>query len=275
MSHPFWSGAIRLGLVDIPVSMQGATHSVDIDFDLVDVRDFAPIGYRKINKNTRREVPKDKIVRTFRVGKGEAVVVTEADFFRARPQGIRILEISGFLKLSEIPVSYFETPYYLDPAGKDAHGYVLLRDALKQSRKVALAHGVFRTRERFGALMPDGDLLTFNTLRYPHELGKHEAPESLGHAPAASSHELELTGRLIREMEEGWRPAAYHDRYRDELLAYLQRKSEAGEARKVFEPEKDAVTPSEPAAADLTELLERSFPVRDGAGHVRKRRSAS
>ena len=89
MARGFWTGAIRFGLVNIPVSLRPAASSVDLDFDLVDSRDFAPVGYKKVNKTTGEDVPADKIVKTYKVGDGEVVVVTDEDFARARPKDSR------------------------------------------------------------------------------------------------------------------------------------------------------------------------------------------
>lgn len=271
MPRSFWSGAVRFGLVNIPVTLHPASEALDLDFDLVDVRDFSPVGYRKVNKNTGREVPKDKIVKTFKVDEGEAVIVTDEDFARARPKGARSLEISGFLKLSEIPVPHFDTPYFLEPAGKDAHAYVLLHETLEQSKMAAMARGVLRTRERLGAIFAQGELLYFNTLRFPHEMRRRNAPEALARVKAVTKPELEMARRLIEEMQTTWKPAAYRDEYREELLSYIRQKAKAGESRTIYEPAPEEAVEKTPDAADLMQLLKRSL----GAKPGRKRRSAS
>src|SRR5579864_3921511 len=142
MSRPFWSGDIHFGLVKIPITLHARAQARDFDVTLVDVRDFSPIRYQKINQNTGREVPPDKIVKTFPLPGGEAVVLTDADFTRVRPKGSKSLEISGVLRASEIPVQSFDTPYILEPDGQEVRAYVLLREALRRQRRVALAHGV-------------------------------------------------------------------------------------------------------------------------------------
>jgi DNA end-binding protein Ku len=275
MSRAFWSGSVRFGLLDIPVTMHAASQPADLAFELVDARDFSPIGYRKINKNTRREVPPDRIVRVFQIDRGEAVVVTEADLRRVRPRALKTLDIAGFLDPADIPVSYFETPYYLEPGREDAHAYVLLREALRRSRKAALGRVVLRTREHLGAVLPEGEFLVFNTLRFPQELRRPKVPQTLAHARPASSEELMMAERLIREMEAPWSPESYHDRYREELLDYVRKKAEAGEARRVYEPEPETEPVTEPPGRDLTDLLRRSLDEGEGPRGERKRRSAS
>jgi DNA end-binding protein Ku len=239
--------------------MHADVESQDLRFELVDSRDFSPIGYRKVNKNTRREVPADKIVRTYPVEGGESVVVTDADFIRARAQELRGLDISGFLPLPEIPVACFATPYSLAPGGRDAHAYALLRETLRRTGLVALTRVLLRTREHLGVILPEGEFLLFNTLRYPSELRRREVPEALTRARPPADDELTMAERLVREMEADWNPEDYQDRYRDELLSYIRRKAEAGEARKIFEPEAEEAPHAEAPSENLTALLEQSF----------------
>lgn len=282
MSRSFWSGTIHFGLINIPVSMQAATKSVDLNFELVDARDFSAIGYRKINKNTGRDVPRDQIVKVLKVDHDEGVVITEADFAKVRPSGMRTLDIVGFVRASEIPAPYYDTPYHLEPEGKDVRAYALLRDSLQRTRRVALGHGVLRTRERYGVILPEGAFLVFNTLRFAHEMRRQPVPDLLARPDHASPAELEMAEQLIQGMEVKWRPGELHDRYRDELVAYSQRKAKAGEARTIFTPESETLEAPRATADNLMDLLKRSLPARsaersrhNGSRHERKRRSAS
>jgi len=270
MARGFWSGAIRFGLVNIPVSLRPAAEAVDLDFDLVDVRDFAPVGYRKVNKTTGRDVPRDKIVKTFKVDEGEAVIVTEEDFARARPEDTHAFVIDAFVETAEIRPVFFDTPYLLEPQGKDAHAYALLRETLERAGKAAISKGVLRTRERLAAIYPDGDFLILNTLRFVHELRERELPPQLKKAPKLGAAELKMAEQLIGQMNSDWDPAAYHDEYHDQLLAYIQKKAKAGEARKIYAPEEAPAAPAGPRG-DLMSLLKAS--VRAGGERPGKRRS--
>jgi DNA end-binding protein Ku len=257
MTRGFWSGSIRFGLVNIPVSLRPASEAVDLDFDLVDVRDFAPVGYRKFNKATGRDVPREKIVKTFKVDEGEAVVVTEEDFARARPEDAHAFIIDTFVELSEIRPPFFDTPYLLEPQGKDAHAYALLRKTLEQSGKAAVAKGVLRTRERLAAVFPEGEFLLLNTLRYLHELRERDLPPLLEKPEKLASSELHMAEQLIHQMTGSWNPARYRDDYREQLLSYIRRKAKAGEARKIYAPE-EAPGPAATPRADLMSLLKAS-----------------
>ena len=276
MSRSFWAGSIQFGLVNIPVTLHSDLENRELRFELVDVRDFSPIGYRKINKSTHREVPADKIVRTFPVDHGESVVLTDADFLRARPKGMRVLDIFGFLPLGEIPVAHFETPYTLEPDGKDAHAYAVLRETLRHTGKAGLARVLLRTRERLGVILAEGDLLLFNTLRFPYELRKRDVPGVLAQARPPSDDELTMAERLVREMQARWTPQEYEDRYHEQLMEYIHRKAEAGEARRIFEPESEEAPHAKESSSNLTRLLEESIAHRAAAPkHERRHRPAS
>lgn len=270
MARGFWSGSIRFGLVNIPVSLRPAAESVDLDFDLVDVRDFAPVGYKKFNKATGRDVPRDKIVKTFKVDEGEAVVVTDEDFARARPEDPHAFVIDAFVEAAEIRPVFFETPYLLEPQGKDAHAYLLLRRTLEKTKVAAIAKGVLRTRERLAAIYPDGDFLILNTLRFAHELRKRDLPPLMEKPVKIGPAELKMAEQLIRQMSRGWDPSSYHDEYREQLLSYIQKKAKAGEARKIFAPEEVPAASAAPRG-DLMSLLKAS--VTSGGERPARRRS--
>jgi DNA end-binding protein Ku len=258
MARGFWTGAIRFGLVNIPVSLRPASRSVDLDFDLVDSRDFAPVGYRKVNKTTGEEVPPERIVKTYEVENGEAVVVTDEDFARARPKDSRALNILGFVDLSTLSPTYFDRPYLLEPAGRDAQAYLLLRDTLAKTGKAAVAQGVLRTRERLGAILPEGDFLILNLLRFQHEMASRKPPEILSRAEAPRPEEVKMAERLVEQMTVPWTPEKYRDEYREQLLQYIEEKAKAGEARRIYSPEEaEEGAPSTPRK-NLMRLLKES-----------------
>lgn len=258
MARGFWTGAIRFGLVNIPVSLRPASRSVDLDFDLVDSKDFAPVGYRKVNKTTGEEVPADRIVKTFQVDNGEAVVVTDEDFARARPKDNRALDILGFIDLAQLSPTYFDRPYLLEPSGRDAQAYLLLRDTLAKTGKAAVAKGVLRTRERLGAILAEGDFLILNLLRFQHEMAARKPPEILTRTEAPRAEEVKMAERLVEQMTVPWTPEKYRDEYREQLLRYIEEKAKAGEARRIYSPEEaEEAAPTTPRK-NLMRLLKES-----------------
>ena len=254
MPRPLWKGHISFGMVNIPVTLFPADRPDELSFELLDDRDLAPIGYRKVNKKNGGEVPSDHIVRGFRLDDGQVVVVNDEDLKNAAPERTQTLDLRGFVDLAQVPPLYFERPYFLQPTATGQKGYVLLREAMATSKKAAVGTVVLRARQHLALLFVDGPWLVMNTLRYADELKNpkefdvpKKSPEELG----ISDKELKMAQRLVEEMVEPWQPEQYHDEYRDELIAAIRRKAESGEAR----PTAEVGEPSEPGKAKVTDLM--------------------
>jgi DNA end-binding protein Ku len=272
MPQPIWKGHISFGLVSIPVTLYPAETRNDLDFDLLDKRDFSPIGYQKVNKRTGRPVPGEAIVRGFKYKEGRYVVLTDDDLRRASPERTQRVDILAFVDPHEIPPAFFDRPHYLEPAPKNEKGYVLLREALKQTGKVGLATVVIRTRQYLATVMPQERGLLLNTLRYADELrdpNDLKLPGTNLKALGISERELKMARRLIEEMLEAWDPEKYEDQYRRELLAFARKKAERGDTEAVEEPAPSRRRTGE--VVDIVALLKRSLD-RAGTGRRHGRR---
>ena len=168
------------------------------------------------------------------------------------------MEIAAFTPLESIPFMYFDKPYYLEPINKSDKVYALLRESLKRSGKAGIAKVVLRTRQYLAALVPQGNMLVLDLLRYEHELRDPiqfsvpgEDLDALGIRP----RELEMAERLVEDMSEEWNQAQYRDEYRDDLLALIEEKAGAGETR--TRPGVEA-QPQGAEVIDLMSLLKRS-----------------
>ncbi len=269
MARPIWKGHISFGLVNIPVSLVAGDRREDLSFELLDDRDLAPVGYRKINKVSGVEVPPEHLARGFRLGDGRVVLVTDDDLKKASPERTKTLEIRAFLAADEVPPRYFVRPYYLEPTPAGEKGYVLLRDAMKAAKKAAVGVVVLHARQHLALMTADGPWLRLMTMRYAGELREptdlaapKKTPEELG----IREKESQLAVRLIEEMTEPWKPAQYHDQYREDLLASLERRAAAGEGRSVRAAPGDE---REGNVIDLMSLLKRSV---DQKGRPKPRR---
>ena len=254
MPRPLWKGHISFGMVSIPVTLFPADRPDDLSFELLDDRDLAPIGYRKVNKKSGGEVPPDHVVRGFRLDDGQVVVVSDDDLKQASPERTQTLDIRGFVDRPEVPPLYFERPYYLQPTPAGQKGYALLREAMSGSNKAAIGTVVLRARQHLLLLFVDGPWLVMNTLRYPNELKnpkEFDVPKRTPSELGISDKELKMAQRLVEEMVEPWAPEQYHDEYRDELLAAIRRKAESGEARATAE----IAEPGEAGKAKVTDLM--------------------
>ena len=155
------------------MSLHTAARADEIDLDLLDKRDFAPVGYQRYNKATGKVVDWNNVVKGYQYEKGEYVVLTDEDFRRANVEASRTIDISTFVDRDAIAPYYFETPYYLVPDKNGERVYSLLREALEQSKKLAVATFVLRSRQHVAALMPVDEVIVLNTLRFHDEIQAH------------------------------------------------------------------------------------------------------
>ncbi|KCB46000.1 non-homologous end joining protein Ku [Bordetella hinzii] len=257
MARTLWKGAISFGLVHIPIALHPATRSARLDFDWIDKRDDAPVGYQRINKRTGKAIAAEHIVRGYEYEKGDYVYLSDEDFRRANDVATQTIEILGFVQAAEVPLYYYDTPYYLEPDKRGGPGYVLLRDALRKSGRLALGQVVLHTRQHLAALLPQGDALMMVTLRYAEEI--REAPELDLPAKHAGARETDMALRLIDDMSVDWDPAQYHDAYREDLLAAIRAKIKAGKTHSLTEAETPAPARDSAKVLDLMAMLKQSI----------------
>ncbi|HJR04556.1 MAG TPA: Ku protein [Methylomirabilota bacterium] len=277
MPSTIWTGSISFGLVNVPVSLVTAEQRDDLDFTLLDKRDSSPIGYQKISKRTGRPVPGDRIVRGVEQANGRYVVVSDADLRRASPERTQRIDILAFVDGTAIAPVFFDRPYYLEPARGGERGYALFREALRRSGKVAVASVVVKTRQHLAAVVVQDRVLVLDVVRYASELrdpSKLRVPGTNLKSLRISDRELKMAERLVAEMTEDWDPEQYHDEYRDELLAFIRKRSRAGQLTSAPEIEEKPATRKRADIIDIAELLKQSL-ARTGEDRRRPRRRKS
>jgi DNA end-binding protein Ku len=277
MPSTIWTGSISFGLVNVPVSLVTAEQRDDLDFTLLDKRDSSPIGYQKISKRTGKPVPGDRIVRGVEQANGRYVVVSDADLRRASPERTQRIDILAFVDGTAIAPVYFDRPYYLEPARGGERGYALFREALRRSGKVAVASVVVKTRQHLAAVVVQDRVLVLDVVRYASELrdpSKLRVPGTNLKSLRISDRELKMAERLVAEMTEDWDPEQYHDEYRDELLAFIRKRSRAGQLTSAPEIEEKPATRKRADIIDIAELLKQSL-ARTGEDRRRPRRRKS
>ncbi len=261
MARGLWKGAISFGLVNVPVELYPAQkRSEKLDFTMLDKRNLAPVGYKRVNKETGKEVPWDDVVKGYEYQDDKYVVMSEEDFRRANPEAAKTVDILAFVELADIEPQYFETPYYLGPGKRGEKAYALLREAMAKAGKAGIASVVIRTRQYLAALIARDEALMLNTLRYHKELkqaGDLEIPDRLKGA-RVSPKEIDMALRLIDDMAGEWRPEKYHDTYHEDLLKRIEAKVKAGETEEITEPEKEEKRDKGADVIDLMSLLKKS-----------------
>jgi DNA end-binding protein Ku len=261
MARAIWKGSISFGLVSIPVGLFSAESPDEISFRQLDKRNLAPIGYKKYNKETGDEVSFDDIVKGYEYDDERYVLISDEDLRRANPEKTQTVDITDFVELDEIDPEYFDKPYYLAPSNKkNMKAYALLREALKRSRKVGIAKVVIRSREYLAAVIPHRSVLVLEILRYPHEIrgtGELELPGDNLEEMGVTDREVKMAEMLIEGMTAGFEPGKYHDSYRDDLMALIQRKIESGQTEVLDETPVEAPEPRG-EVIDIMSLLKKS-----------------
>jgi DNA end-binding protein Ku len=267
MARALWKGAISFGLVHIPVELHTAVRPDELNLTMLDRRDFSPVGYRRYNKRTGEEVTWDDIVKGYEYEDGEYVVLTDEDLRRANVAATQTIEILSFVAAEDIPLTYYEQAYYLAPARGGARVYALLRETLRKSGKVGVATVVIRTRQHLCALTCQDDVIVLNTLRYPAEILDTDGLDLPStRAGDLKPKELSMAMELVEGMAEPWRPQQYHDSYRDDLMAMIEKKVKAGKTHAITKPARAARESDTGNVVDLVELLQRSLRGKDGDG---------
>ena len=260
MARAIWKGAISFGLVHIPVALVSATSSQGVDFDWLDSRSMEPVGYKRVNKVTGKEVTKEHIVKGVQYEKGRYVVLSEEEIKSAHPLSTQTIDIFSFVDSEQIPLQNIDTPYYLAPDKRGGKVYALLRETLNKTNKVALCHVVLHTRQHLAALMPLESAMVLVMLRWPEEVRSLDTLE-LGSEvtePKLAKGELDMAKRLVQDMSGDWSPEDYRDSFEDKIMALVEKKAHEGKIEDV----ETATGEEERKTADvidLTELLKRSL----------------
>ncbi len=265
MARAIWKGAISFGLVHIPVALNTAVRTERVDFDWLDKRSMEPVGYKRVNKVTGKEIDKDNIVKGVEYEKGRYVVISEEEIRKARPEATQTIDIFSFVEAGEIPLQHFDTPYYLTPDRRGGKVYALLRETLEKTGKVALATVVLHTRQHLALLRPLDDALVMITLRWPEEVRGLETLEldSSVTDTKVDKRELDMAKRLVEDMTEKWKPEQYKDTFQDQIMDLVEKKAREGKLEAVGGPE-EAVDRRSADVIDLTELLKRSLAAKPG-----------
>ncbi|KTC98545.1 Ku protein [Legionella feeleii] len=227
-----WKGDISFGLVTIPVQIIPVEEKKDLHFHLLDSRDKSRIRYKRVNTNTDKEVPWEKIVKGYEFDKDNYIIVDEEAFEKASPEVYKSIDIEEFIELAEIDNLYFDRPYYVIPDSKNQKAYVLLREALKKTKKVGVAKVIIRTKEYLCLVMPHDHALVLNLIRFQQEIRKEEdleIPTEPLKSYKISDREIKMAVDLIKNMTTTWKPEKYHDEYQEALLQWLDKKTAEAE----------------------------------------------
>jgi DNA end-binding protein Ku len=255
MAHAIWSGAINFGLVTIPVKLFTAVRSDDLRFNFLHKKDKGRIFNERHCSVCDEKVEYADLVRGYEYEKGHYVTVSDEDLKAVRPEATQSVQIVEFVELDQINPMYFDTPYYLEPEKKGRHAYALLRDALIESKKVAIASVVIRSREHLAAVKPNGEALVLELMHFADELVDQGSFDFPALNEKVADAEKKVAKMLIDTMStEQFDPEQFHDKYKEDVLAMIEARAN-GEEIEAPEVHKPAAT----NVVNLMDVLQRSI----------------
>ena len=269
-----WRGALSFGLVYIPVQLHTAARDSALDLDLLDSRDFSPVGYQRYNKRTGKVVDWEKIVKGYEYRKGAYVALSDEDFRQANIKASQTIDIVSFAERSAIPPEYYETPYFLAPAEGGGKTYALLREAMRDRDKVAIGSFVIRGRQHFCAIVAQDRALLLNTLRFAEELvpaNVLDLPPANARTAKVSPQELAMARKLVEEMSGAWKPEAFKDTYRKDLMRRIKEKIRKRQTHILTPPSEAEDERPTAEIIDLMAVLRKSLKHRGGATGSRRK----
>jgi DNA end-binding protein Ku len=262
VARGIWSGAISFGLINIPVSIMSPKQEERISFRMLDKTDNSPIGYKQYNKSTGKDVDRKNIVKGYEYERNQYVIITDDDFKAANPKQTQTIDIQDFIDVHDVDPLLFERPYYLVPGKNGEKGYVLLRQVLERTNRVAIAQFVLRNKQHLVALMARGDYLILEVLRFAHEIKELEEADFLDDVDLEkvriSDKELKMAESLVEGMTGDWDPTKYRDTYQEDLMKRIEAKVKKGDIETAPEVE-DRPKSTNTNIVNLMPLLEKSL----------------
>ncbi|HWH22013.1 MAG TPA: Ku protein [Allosphingosinicella sp.] len=256
-ARAYWKGQIRLALVSIPVEIFSATKSgATIAFNQIHEPTGKRIKYEKVVPGVGAVDP-DEIVKGFQYEKGSYVLLEDEELEAVKLESKKTLELTQFVDHDEIDVLYYEKPYYVVPADDLAEeAFIVLREALRRTKKVAIGQLALRGREYIVSLKPCGRGIVLETLRYADEVNKAQGYFRDIADSKPDEELLDLAETLIEKKTAPFKPEEFHDRYIDAVKDLIERKRK-GATIKAEEDEAPANRGSN--VVDLMAALKRSI----------------
>ena len=255
MARAIWSGSVSFGLVTIPVKLYNAVSRRTVHFNQLDERTGSRIKQKRVSAQDGEEVPSEHLVKGYELSSGNYVIVSEDELAALDPKAQRTIEIEEFVDLADIDPIYYDSAYYLAPDQATVKPYALLAEAMERSQKVGIARFVMRTKQYLAAIRPVDGKLVLSTMVYPDEVNAPADIPELADVEGVevSDRELDMAEQLVDSLAAEFEPDKFHDTYREQVLALIERKA-AGEDEVVAAP----AAPSAEKVVDLMAALEAS-----------------
>ena len=219
----FWTGAVSIGLVNIPVRLAVMVKEHTIPFRLLHKKDGQPVRYERVCTRDNEVVPWEEIVRGFEVGEGEYIVIEKDEIEAIRPESDRRIRIDRFINVLSVDPVYFDRTYLLLPDGP-ADAYALLRDTFRTMGRAGIGRITLRTKEYPVLVREYNDALIITTLHYPDEVTEPGRVAELSGIPVPGKKELSLAEKIVTDLSGEFGIEEYHDTYRERIEALINSK---------------------------------------------------
>lgn len=247
-----WKGAVSFGLVSVPIKLYSATESHDISFRQVHAKDGGRIKYQRVCSVDGEEVPYSDIAKGYETEDGEMVILDDKDLAELPTTSSREITVEKFVPTEQIDPLMLEKSYYLEPEKSGLKPYALLRDALRESDRVAVVTVALRSRTTPAVLRVRDDVLVLQTMMWPDEV---RTPDfgSLKDVESPRPQELKMARMLLETLAGDYDPDELEDDYADAVHALVEAKLAGGEVKRTKEP-----APSAGEVVDLLAALQKS-----------------
>lgn len=249
-----WKGSISFGLLNVPVRMSVATARENIRFRTLHQKCHTPLKQKRFCPNCDHEVDYNDTVRGYEYEDNKFVIIKDEDLEAIPVESTKTIEIVDFIKLEEVDPIYYDKTYYLRPGEGGEKPYLILRNAMRETGRVAVAKVTIRQKENLALVRLVGDCLAIETMFFPNEVRSADelGIDKLEEKIKIKDAETKMAIELVKNLTEKFDPHKYHDEYREELLKIIRAKVEGEE---VAQP--DPVE-ERPQVVDLMEKLKAS-----------------
>jgi DNA end-binding protein Ku len=250
-ARSLWNGAIRFGLVNVPIKLYGAASSKQIRFRELHVTDGSPLEHRRVCGKEDKEIPFDEVVRGYETSPGRYVVLTKDEIQAPARERGKTIDLEDFVPADQIDPVFYDTPYWLGPQKDSDQAYSVLLAALEKTRLVGIGRFALRTREQLVALYAVDGALRISTMRFHDEVIEDDDLDLPQPSKKVSDKEAKMADALVSSLETAFDPAEYEDTYRERVLEVVEAKAQG---KQIVVPEAADASPE----TDLMALLEQS-----------------
>src|SRR5205809_5956399 len=208
MARALWKGSLTFGLVNIPIELHTAVRDHRPRFRMLHAKDKSPVRFERVCIRDGHPVAWEDLVKGFEYEKGHYVIVTKEDFRAAAVEKTRTVDILDFVKAEEIDDRFFETPYYLVPVKGAERAYALLREAIRDSKRIGIAKFILRDAQHLAAVEVIGEALVLSVMRFADELADTRQ-FTFPSAEGVRKAELDMAKSLVNSLAADWDPAKY------------------------------------------------------------------